>query len=310
MRWLVALCALACLGLGARNSGAIERHSAPGPTTIHPSYKLIRNALAESDGPYTVLLGVQDGQLGTVITERSNAHKVVPPPPGCATTIGPPFVGGPWLLVDCDGSSIDLYALPAGPWRSVPIAESCQAWANTPVMSTCDPIAVGRYWIEFDETCYHCQNTYVFQNIDSATVASDPSSSTILPDLNARSLAHHLCQPLRVPKGGVLQIDGGFAVAGTARAAFLERCGTRLKQQLTGVRGALSLAPDTVVWLARHFTRLSGLLLPSRRAFSVVLPQNLTDLSGVVIADHHLYVNGTAAGLEAVWQTPWPSTGR
>jgi hypothetical protein len=309
MRWLFAVCALACLSLWGGSAGAVERHSAPGPTTIRPSYKLIRNALAESDGPYTVLLGVQDEQLGTVITERSNAHKVIPPS-GCATTIGPPFVGGPWLLADCDGSSIDLYALPAGPWRSVPIAESCQAWATAAGMSTCDPIAVGRHWIEFDETCYHCQNTYIFQNIDSATVASDPSSSTVLPDLNAPSLAHHLCKPLHVPQGGVLQIDSGFAVAGTSRGAFLERCGTRLKQRLTRVRGALSLAPGTVVWLSRQFTRLSGLLLPSRRAFSLVLPQNLTDLSGVVIADHHLYVNGTAAGLEAVWQTPWPSTGR
>lgn len=276
---------------------------------LRPSFKLTKDSVAMSDGAYTLLAGLPDDRLGTVITERSDRRTVVPAPPNCGSTVGAPFVGGAWLLVDCSGSSVDLYELPAGPWRSVPLAESCQAWGTAAGMSTCTPIATGTDWIELDETCYHCRNTYVFQDIESGALVGDPSNSTVLPDLDAPSLAHHLCKPLRVPQGGTLELDGGFAVAEIRREAFLERCSTTLHEKLKAFGGAPALAPKAIVWLSKPFTRLAGVFLPSRRPFSVVLPGDVTDLSGVVIADHHLYLNGTTGGVEAVWQATWPVAG-
>jgi hypothetical protein len=131
-----------------------------------------------ADGSYSFAASQNQasGTLGTLRNDQTGASTTVSAPPGCTgptglLPTGQQLIGGPWLAVDCSdahSSVVDLYSLADGTWRAVTPASSVQQYCGqNAAMSSCLPVAVGSDWIEFDETCYHCGDTYVFQNIQT-----------------------------------------------------------------------------------------------------------------------------------------------
>lgn len=195
-------------------------------------FHVVGDAFALTNGEYTLINGGTTG-ADEFANERTGKHFVVPPPPACQFSIGQDFVGGPWLLRTCSTSAVDLYALPNGPWRAVPIAQSCQGWNAAPGESTCLPIGVGRFWIQFNETCYHCTNTPLFQNVQTGATTGAPPVKQSIIDLNAPSLLTRLCRPLTPPPpSGGLTLASPFAITYRPSGVFLERCSARLHVRL------------------------------------------------------------------------------
>jgi hypothetical protein len=240
--------------------------------------------------------------LGMLIDEQTGTRMALSPPAGCAgptgpSPTGPEIMGGPWLLVDCSdtaSSELKLYRLTSGAWSTVAPDPSIEQFCSEPGMSTCYPLAVGARWVQFDEACYHCRDSDVFQNLQSGMLRSDPRNASTIVDLNSPALAKRVCRPLRVAPGGSLFFDGSFAIAGSAQGAFLERCGTRLHERVDPA-GAPTANAQAIIWQSGNTRligshQLSGLFLPSRRRFVVRIPAFIDYPNQILLSSRHLYV--------------------
>lgn len=243
--------------------------------------------------------------LGMLIDEQTSTNTPVSPPPGCAGSTGPlptgpAILGGPWLLVNCttaQSSWVELYRLASGTWTTVAPDPGIEQFCRGAGMTTCAPVAVGANWIEFDETCYHCAVTTVFQDLHTGVLRGDPRDTTTIVDLNSAALAKPVCRPLRVPApapGRSLFFDGPFAIAEDAVHAVLERCGTHLHQRI-GVVGAQPGNLRAIAWLSgnSHLTGthdLSGRFLPTLRPFVISLPALIGYPNEVVLSTRRVYV--------------------
>ena len=148
----------------------------------------------------------------------------------------------------------------------------------------CRADAVGARWIRWHATCYHCADTYSFQNIETGELRGDPTNATTFADLNSPALAHKTCPGVRLMREfegestpwGSLTPYGQFALAiGTDNqvpptgGVFLERCGTRMQRLLAYGPSELSFSVPplasnvrAIVWQPAT-SRLDGLFLPS-----------------------------------------------
>lgn len=185
--------------------------------------------------------------------------------------------------------------------------------------------AVGSRWLETfiqqpgscgDGVHYGCGPiTEYFYNIETGHFRySSSTSSTTIADLNSRGLLHRVCPPLRVPPGGplggsyggapvpTLTFFGSFAVAtATYRSWLLERCGSNLHMPIgmTYENGPASppvVSTHAALWqvidpLGLWHGQLAGVLLPSLRPFTAMLPSGLQGLPPVLSA-FRLYVRG------------------
>jgi hypothetical protein len=199
----------------------------------------------------------------------------------------------------------------------------------------CNADAVGAYWIRWDAGCYHCTSAYTgtfFQNIKTGEVRSDPTNATTFADLNSPALSQTTCRGVQLmgeaqdylDLWGSLNSDGQFALAiGTDRqgnpAAFLERCGTRMRRLLTTwpIGRSIPLYASNaraIVWqpapnrLNEPFNRLDGLFLPSLQTFTIPVPSAIVTATGfdpIALTSGALYVrvgpNGT------LWRTASPT---
>ncbi len=117
----------------------------------------------------------------------------------------------------------------------------------------------------------------------------------MVPDLDSRSLSRAVCRPLRVPLSynpptnlGSLTFDGQFAIAESQgppigvqpglESFILERCGTHLHKTIE----PLLVAPAPIgrsnthaLMTTQGSQQLTGMLLPSLRAFTINLSKQM-----------------------------------
>lgn len=319
------------------------------PLVLHPRFRRVASGVygVLSDPRYVFLpstRGFNGGPAaGTLIDDQTGRRTTVPQqvdPSGGNCAGGPVAMGGGSLLFDCSNlgvrlSSLRSYSLASGTSRTVAVNSQITAYnQQCSGDSYCGalPYAVGSQWIAFNETCYHCANSSVFQNLTSgqlagSTVLQDwrPGGRTI-PDLNSPGLARQVCSPVRVASvsdptvggrtPGPLLFYGRFVVsegtsAETAGAVtaenYLERCGSRLHQRLPSgsFLGDAPYPGNSGLIITRSSARqLTGLLLPSRRAFVVALPRGLGRATQLVVTARSLYLINQA---DQGWAAPTPT---
>lgn len=265
-----------------------------------------------TDGRYTYVVGsryeVNAATPGSLIDEQVSKQTSVSTPAGCI----PAAIGGGRLAFNCAGRpgaflAIKLYSLSSRQLADLAPAAELERYADG-CASDSSPgcgvsmTGIGRAWIEFDETCYHCGNTDVFQSLRTGQVRRDPTSLTTVPDLNSSSLARKVCSPLRVV--GSLEFLGRFAIA-RHTGIFLERCGTRLHKRIDRIGTPLVTSDHLVVWQPPTLSELDGVLLPSLRRVVIKLPRRFTQnmYIHVVLSSRNLYVQTEA---DQVWQARIP----
>ena len=251
-------------------------------------------------------------------------------------------LGPPWVVLSCPLTSdpngaydLELYSIadrtrqtltpnPGVPPQS-PVPEECgtagdspagvRGLSSLPSFACAAPVAVGAYWIRWDASCYHCADTYLFQNIQTGELRKDPANATTFADLNSPALAHKTCSGVRLMREevgygmpwGSLTPYGQFALAiGTGSqgypAAFLERCGTRMRRLLDSANLALASNPRAIVWQTVPGW-LRGLFLPSLQAFTIRLPSGFGGWLG--LTSGALYVTGGRDS--TLWRTASPT---
>lgn len=248
--------------------------------------------------------------LGTLYNERTGRHTLLALPPGCRgssgpSPTGPAVMGGRWVAVECSDAStveIQLYDLTRRTWTTVLPGGSIRPYCAPAVSSACVPVAVGDRWLEFDEQCYHCRDTFAFQNLATGTTRPDPTNRTTYADPNSSALAKRICRPLRFPAGGSLFFDGRFGIFGTARGVFLEQCGSRLHRRL-GLATPSTSTRQATLWISGA-QQLRGLFFRGLRPFVVTLPISIGTPRAALLTSRHLYV--LAGATDTLWRTNRP----
>jgi hypothetical protein len=285
------------------------------PLVLHPHFHLVASRVesAAAHGTYLFFTtyGAATGKTATLLDTRTGKRTTLSPP--ACDSAGTAVFGGPWLALSCSATSgtVDLYDLATGAWRTV--ATGCQFDRFIP--GGCSVVGVGRDWIRFEFSCYHCTDTFQDQSLLTGGVRKDPevAGGTTIADLDSPSLTAKLCRPLRVPSSSAPTPDGGtepgaltwlgnFALAtvqpggGEDATEHLEHCGTSLQRRLAF--GAIGNT-KAVVWVAKS-GGLAGLLLPSLRPVSVKVPNGMSGVSGtVLLGQKMLYLGARAASGEA-----------
>jgi hypothetical protein len=291
------------------------------PLRERERYRLIGYAPAVSNGNYTFVYGAA-GEVpsgtngGIVINERTGARTTVPPPP-CGSSWNGPVAGGTSVLFSC--SQLEIYRIPDGPWRSLAINQTItNQCAEELGPGGCTLAAVGSDWVEFDDQCYHCGTSYLFENLTTGAVRSSPSKwgtyGQLLLDLNSPSLFRTICAPLAAPTDGELLAAGRYMIVENSARLYLERCGSSLQQHLAADVAAVAAAPGIVVW-ATYVDRqpvLRGMFLPSKRVFTVNLPRPLQRplafVDQITVTAEHLYVYGNQiGGYQQLWRAARPA---
>ncbi len=139
-------------------------------------------------------------------------------------------LGPPWVLLGCP-YGFELYSLTDGTRQAVTPAAGLPPWVGSEprcaemdeTLCTAGPDGVGADWIRWDASCYHCGDTYFFQNIQTGELRGDPTNARTFADLNSPALAHKTCPGVRLLRNpfvgliggawGSLTPDGQFAIA-------------------------------------------------------------------------------------------------
>jgi hypothetical protein len=225
------------------------------PVKSRPNWRLVSSGIGSiaADGRHVLLVPAAfDGApSGILIDGQTGARRSVAVP-----RCGFIAIGGPWLLLGC-AQRLVLYSLVDGRPRAAPDNPDLRTCPGGPCSET--PTGVGRYWIEWLQSfgagpcCVF--NKYRYENISTGQMTDDPTTATMVPDLNRPLLARKVCSPLRTPSSyndhahglGSLTFDGSFAVArsllppnpnglfrndSSGQETFLERCGTGLHERI------------------------------------------------------------------------------
>lgn len=274
-------------------------------------YVLLQNTIPNPSGP---------SRGWRVINDRTG--KTTGLDPRCSA-LG---LGPPWVLLSCPQTSnpsgppnVELYSLTDGTSRTVepgPGVPQC-SWPPPDSETECSTAdAVGADWIRWDATCYHCRDTYFFQNIQTGQVRDDPTNATTFADLSSPALAQKTCPGVRLSpeigpaplNWGPLTPHGQYALA-TDRYndVVLERCRTHMRRVLFDAATAASYSVGSnagaIVWQAVT-GRLNGLFLPGLQTFTIPLPSRIGLVGTLGLTSRALYVSNQAIG--AVWRTVSP----
>ena len=204
-----------------------------------------------ADGDYLLLSTTTDNFQTTgwmVVNDRLGTTSALDPQ--CEVS----GLGPPWVLMSCPLTSnpygphdVELYSLADGTQQTVTPSPGVPYCASPPGMEVecAYADAVGAYWIRWDASCYHGSVTSFFQNIQTGELRDDPRNATTFADLNSPALAHATCPGVRLVREnegysmpwGSLTSYGQFAlvIGSDSRglgAAYLERCGTRMRRLL------------------------------------------------------------------------------
>jgi hypothetical protein len=290
---LLSIPAAAAWGLGARHGNRV---------VLHPSYRVVGHDGEQTDGAYTIFWRANDrAAVGTLLDERTGQRTLVRLPRDCRHPVGSQeFLGDSWLLVDCSQRRLGLYALRAHRWRSVAVRGPCRR------ARSCSAIAVGSRWVEFDRSSSRRGDTFLFQNVASGVVRTDPRTSRIFPDLDSRTLARRVCPAVRVPLNGTLIFRGRFVLVDHYQDnTFLQECGTGLHEPAGGSVSDAAIGPGAVIYDGAPSQKLRGIALPNLQRFTIALPHGADDVIGVGLSLRHIYVEAeTRSGRYDVWSAP------
>jgi hypothetical protein len=199
---LIPFLFVALVSVPASTAAAKATHQ-PAPLTLRPRFHLVASQAAgvvvnSRYVFFTTTTGPEGSPatVGTLIDERTG-HRRVLSPPDCPSFRDPVF-GGPWLMLTCGYTGNEaLYDLSTHAWKTM--QSSCTIFTDE--MGACAAIAVGKYWIRLETSCYNCADTFTDQNIRTGHVRTDPEvvGGTKIADLDSPALATRLCRPLRVP---------------------------------------------------------------------------------------------------------------
>jgi hypothetical protein len=271
---------------------------------------------------------------GGVLITRNNAVTLIDSSTDKATTVATPAgcflqdASRAQLLLDCGPQqSQELEDIATGQAR--PVALNPLFACNPATTASCAAGSlIGSAWMALTGECdmdEHCSPGVSFQNLATGEVVNDPTSHTVVPDLDSSVLAQSLCSPVTVPTGSPLglpfaadvQIDGRFAIATGAAGTYLEECGEKLDQHLSYLTNVL-FNHHVVLWESKP-GRLQGLFLPSLKPFTITVPRGIDPgAAGVqfvreepydlALSEHTLYLLGAAKGqLPPLWSMPMPT---
>ena len=295
--------ALLVAGVSAGPAAAQRNRRAMTPVVLHAHFAQIASGVQDMQlAGRTLLLVSGVAGAGTNLSETliddQTGKRTEFSVPGCVA----PVIGAGWLAFngavgDLPGCVTQLYPLAGGPPR--------------PITRLGSVVAIGSDWIEYDDNCdeVHSCPTYLFQNLQTGAVKSDPTHPHTIADLNSAVLAHRVCPPLQVPNShqvptGRLVPDGRFAIATGPSGVFLERCGTRLHRAIDPNRGPFGATAKAVIWQTTG-RKLAGLFLPSLRPFTIKAPE-LADFE-LALTPQTLYLLDPQG---QVWSAPAPQPSR
>jgi hypothetical protein len=320
---VMLLAAVASISL-ADPALAKKASSAPSTLTLKANFKRFGagGVLGNDDRVFTFHRSTGMG----VLVDGSTGRRTTVASRGCFLVDA---IGGSSIAFSCGSGadvSYELYDMNSGQFRPLtvpsPIAGGC-----APYTSACASLdAVGSYWAEFVGGCptEHCgPSDVVFENFLTSATPADPSSRTVVPDLDARTLSRKLCKPVTVPTRtlpnsppgfGSVVSDGRFQIATGDGGSYLEECGARLHRFLTFSAPASS--PHAIVWESKP-SHLTGVFLPSLKRFTIAVPANVDpsapaskfdrqDVYSLALTTHTLYV-GVGLGVLTTWTMPIPS---
>jgi hypothetical protein len=224
-----------------------EARNASRPLVVRPKWRLVvRTGLqyVTASDRYVAILQDSGNSRLTLIDEQTHRRTALSPP-NCAyvSPYSPQVVlGGPWLLVACNGNgpsprTYDLYDLRSGRWAPFEISPQCQG--------RCEPVAIGRYWAKIVSDdgvmMMYTPSDYYLQNLATGQFIHDPATpgGTVFDDLDAPSGSTPLCSPLRYPSVqshdgptlGSLSFYGQFALTSggpDSPTTRLRRCGSNM----------------------------------------------------------------------------------
>jgi hypothetical protein len=234
---VMLLAAVASISL-ADPALAKKASSAPSTLTLKANFKRFGpgGVLGNDDRVFTFHRSTGTG----VLVDGSTGRRTTVASRGCFLVDA---IGGSSIAFSCGSGadvSYELNDMNSGQFRPLtvpsPIAGGC-----APYTSACASLdAVGSYWAEFVGGCptEHCgPSDVVFENFLTSATPADPSSRTVVPDLDARTLSRKLCKPVTVPTRtlpnsppgfGSVVSDGRFQIATGDGGSYLEECGARL----------------------------------------------------------------------------------
>jgi hypothetical protein len=263
--------ALLLAGAPAGSAAAKRNRPATTPVVLHTHFAQIATGVQQMqlDGRTLLLVtgfaGPGTNLSETLIDDKTGTRTQLSVP-GCDA----PVIGAGWLafngaIGDLPGCVTQLYPQAGGPPR--------------PIARLGGVLAIGSDWIEYDNNCddVHFCPTYLFQNLQTGVVKSDPTRAHTIADLNSPTLARRVCPPVQVPNTSNvptsrLVLDGRFAIATGVHGVFLEHCGTRLHRAIDPNPGPLGASPKAVIWQTTG-RKLAGLFLPSLRPFIIKAPE-------------------------------------
>jgi hypothetical protein len=311
---LLSLMVLPCAAALAKPAVKPKTHA----TVIHPRFQLVasnfgvltRGDVDNPGVPHNVIGGryvLLDGWSRQVLIDERTGKRVDVTATGCRLQL----VGEPWAIAWCPPRTLPptassqrmLYNLATGARRPLQYSPDIQRWMADPLLGAI-PEAIGKFWIEVDETCAQltgCEHFYVFQNVQTGQVRVLPRDSRVTANLDSPSLVEKLCRPLRVlgTFPASLALDGRFAIVSRGPPTYLERCGSQLRMPI-GDPAAFLSADQTVanahvvLWLSgytRTGERFTGVLLPSLKRVTFSFPSHLLpDRVAYALDERRFYV--------------------
>jgi hypothetical protein len=334
---VVVFVAFVCCAVWAAPAAATRSSRSAGvapasQVVLGSSFRPIRATGAQASGDY--LLFFPPSTAPMLINDRTGTTTALDP--RCNDDV----LGAPWVVLRCAANpyaphDFELYSLAHGTRQTFTPSPGVPQQCSSPPPDPNDECAgldgVGAYWIRWVGTCYHCADTYYFQNIQTGEFRDDPTNATTFADLNSPALAHKTCPGVRLMRlfegysnpWGSLTSYGQFALAiGTdseGNGAFLERCGTRMRRLLAYGSSELEFSVPPLASNSRAIVwqtapgRLDGLFLPSLQTFTIPLPSAIVAAEGVgqgdiALTSGALYLvgYGSVAG-QTLWRTASPT---
>jgi hypothetical protein len=333
MVWMLTL-TLSCTPAAASSSS----HSA----VFRPRFRTVATSVTRvsSNGGFILVQQQSAGMPAGILIDESSGKRSGLPRSGCDEAGTAPALTGPWLMFQCFAfrpsplaprlTSLRLYALASGTWRTVTptgrvarfIAQCSQESVEEHGNCSITPLAAGRLWVQWGEDPGTGLTEFRFQNIRTGAIRTLPGwkpNGTIVPDLDASTLASHLCRPLHVPRGtwtqgyppptpGSLEFHGPFALSydwylpGSAHW-LLERCGSKLHRVLTNLQ-ASATQHAIVFTVSGTGSRIDGLFLPSLDAFRITgLPFGPFAPNQLALSNRTVYA---LDGYGRLWAAPAP----
>jgi hypothetical protein len=230
------------------------------------------------------------------------------------------LMGPGWLTETCSGPTLNLYALPNGPWKTLRLNGGSLGGLCGGSGVDCRPDAVGTDWVEIVASCYHCGTTLAYLSTSTRAEGTPMLSAARRLDLSSPTLTKPVCSPLSIPAADPITYFGSYAVVkefspGRSDTPYvLYRCGTKVHEALGHYAPGLLGNSRIIGWRAQKQGPLAGPFLPSRQRFMLTLPAafrnllltvNLTSRYILVYASPLTLFSSTRG--EGLWSAPLPT---